>query len=143
MFPPSPPVIKMKVAVVHESVVKVVVSTTKHWPLTDHGRRRRKIGTSESMVVAKAVHWNHSTRCESRSGSPATSRDGRDAHIAPLPGDRMAATHVIPYKLVAAPRTLNHFDCLAISEASVACRTGVWRCNQGLVRLAIGTIEEV
>jgi hypothetical protein len=128
--PPSPPVIK--VAIVHESIVKSVQFFMKH-------RWRRRIGTRQSVIVAWAIHGNHDPR--GQSGTCPTTRC--DWSMTPLSGNRIAATNVASYQLVATPRSLDHLDGLAVRKASMTSWAAVGRRNQGLIGVPVRTVEKI
>jgi hypothetical protein len=56
---------------------------------------------------------------------------------------RIVAAGVVSNQLVASPWPLDHLDSLAVCETAVTCGAGVGRCDQGLICLAVGTVEQV
>jgi hypothetical protein len=135
--PPPPPVIE--VDIVHEPIVEIVVAIADHWPVHHHGRRRR-IRPSNPMIVCVPVHGHHGASHRRRSTPTTTIHHWR---ISPLSGNYMSSANMASNKLVTSPGSLDHLNRLAISKAAITCWTVVWWCDQSLVGLAIGAIEEV
>lgn len=63
--------------------------------------------------------------------------------MAPLSRNCVVTADLTSNQLVAAPRSLYHLNGLPVSEAPVACWAAIRRCDQGLVGLAVRTVEEV
>jgi hypothetical protein len=63
--------------------------------------------------------------------------------MAPLSGNRIAATNVAAYQLIATPRSLNHLNGLAIREAPMASWAAIGRGDQGLIGVPVLTVEEI
>jgi hypothetical protein len=63
--------------------------------------------------------------------------------ISPLSGYSIAPANVTSHQLVTTPRSLNHFNSLTVCKTSVTGGAGIGRCNQCLVGLAIGAIEQI
>lgn len=57
--------------------------------------------------------------------------------------NNFAAAPIAADHLITTPRTLDHLHGLCISKAAVALRTSHWRRDEGLVRLPLGTVEQV
>jgi hypothetical protein len=152
VFPSTSPVIEF--AIVHETIVEVVVLAAHHW-LVAHHRRWWGIGSGKPMIVTLAVHkvvrisGNHSTGMtvhgnqNARDQSRSSPTVGHHWHVAPLTRYCMVTPNMTSNELVTTPRSLYHFDSLAVRKPAVAHRATVWRRDQRLISLAIGAVEKV